>query len=43
MGDGKQIKNDLEMKISRERMKDFLDQILFIILVPFQTGAGMIR
>ena len=43
MGDGKQIKNDLEMKISRKRMKDFLDQTLFIILVPFQIGAEMIE
>ena len=41
MGDGKQIKNDLEMKISRKRMKDFLDWTLFIIFVPFQTGAEM--
>ena len=43
MGDGKQIKNDLEMKISRKRMKDFLDRTLFIIFVPFQTGAEMIE
>ena len=43
VGDGKQIKNDLEMKISRKRMKDFLDRTLFIIFVPFQTGAEMIE